>query len=426
MGKYEDRERFIPFAKAEIVEMLAAHPALDDDDRKKLRAMAKVLDAVFHFKFHEKVEALKAHYAPFDPDKDVRTLREPPEAEKKEHAHALNERFRELLNDANYEELTKEQLDFALRHESLFNVSLFVDYDDFEEQAVFTRGSTVKKATIKKRIFWKKEIDVPTFERVAMLVRFKPKEYFDARKRKKLEFAPGSMLLKLFKDVPKADLEMLFPNTQIRMTTKDKLVLGVPGVLGGIGVLLKAGASIAAAAVVLWVLVESEVKGSAPEYPAAHKMALIVAALTSLIAIIGFVFKQWTAYKNKRLAFMKALTDNLYFRSLDNNAGVFYRVTDAAEEEEFKEAILGYFFALIEKKAVAEDAIDDAIEGWLEREHSVKMDFEIEDSIRKLTELGLCEVESGADEKPLYKAVPLDEACKKLDELWDNYFQYNV
>ena len=36
--------------------------------------------------------------------------------------------------------------------------------------------------------------------------------------------------------------------------------------------------------------------------------------------------------------------DNLYFRNLVNNTGVFYSLIDAAEEEESKEAFLAYYF----------------------------------------------------------------------------------
>ena len=49
-----------------------------------------------------------------------------------------------------------------------------------------------------------------------------------------------------------------------------------------------------------------------------------------------FLFKQISKYKNRKIKFMKALSDNLYFKNLDNNAGVFYHLIDAAEEEEFK------------------------------------------------------------------------------------------
>src|SRR3712207_8715653 len=35
-------------------------------------------------------------------------------------------------------------------------------------------------------------------------------------------------------DVPRADLEMLFPNAQVRMRSIDKLLIGVPAVASGI------------------------------------------------------------------------------------------------------------------------------------------------------------------------------------------------
>ena len=47
---------------------------------------------------------------------------------------------------------------------------------------------------------------------------------------------------------------------------------------------------------------------------------------------------------------MKALADSLYFKNLDNNAGVFHHLVDAAEEEEFKEAVLAYYFLLTAEK----------------------------------------------------------------------------
>ena len=55
----------------------------------------------------------------------------------------------------------------------------------------------------------------------------------------------GSTLLKLFQNVPKADLEMLFPNTRVRMRTIDKLLIGVPALIsGGIVLTTKLGASL--------------------------------------------------------------------------------------------------------------------------------------------------------------------------------------
>jgi hypothetical protein len=419
MGSFADRQRFIPFSKADLVEMLATDALLSDGDRPHFRAVASVLARIFQLDFAAKVDALKAHYAPFDPDLDVRRWKQPTDIETREHERLLVEKLQSLLNDANYETLSDADLAHALAEESLFNVSLFIDFDDFVEHVIYTRGIVVKRATVKKLVFWTQEIDVPTFERVAILVRFKPKAYFEAKGRKTLAFEPGSMMLKLFKDVPKADLEMLFPNTQVRMSTKDKLFLGVPGVVGGVVVLVKTGASIVGAALIVWLLVDAEVKRTTPHYPQQHQMALIIAALTAMLGLLGYVFRQYSAYKNRKLLFMKALTDNLYFRNLDNNAGVFHRVGDAAAEEEWKEAVLGYFFLLRAGTSQTAAHVDDAVEAWFEYEHGSRIDFEIADALRKLVDLRLCDEAPGAE--PTYTAVPLAEASRRLTERWDAY-----
>ncbi len=122
--------------------------------------------------------------------------------------------------------------------------------------------------------------------------------------------------------------------------------------------------------------------------------------------------------------FLKALTDNLYFRNIDNNAGVFHRVGDAAAEEEWKEAILGYFFLLQAGAPQTAAQIDDAVEGWFDKTHGVPIDFEIADALRKLTDVRLCEVTAGAE--PMYRAVELDEATRRLGERWDGYVRANA
>ncbi len=426
MAEYEDRERFIPFQKAEIVEMIKKDGTLKEKEQELFADFCKILQSLYHFEFHDKVESLKENYYPFNPDKDTITLRKYPEEKLKECEKNLVSQFQEVLNDANYEEVTEEDIRLALEEESLFKISLYVDFDDFDSYLLFWRGDKTDKVTIKKFFFFKKEILVPTFERIAMLIKFKDAEYFKKKKRKNIKFEPGSMVIKLFKNIPKADLEMLFPNTQVQMKLKDKLMMGGAALGGGIGVLLKASAGLIALVTVIWYLVTSFLtNGGIPELGKAQ-IAQMVGGLTALGVIGGFVWKQWTNYKNRTIRFMKALADNLYFKNLDNNVGVFHHIIDAAEEEEFKEAMLGYYFLLKSEKPLTEAELDDRIEEWFEKKYNVLIDFEVDDSLRKLKELKLCK-EVGSNEKgePLYEALTLQEGCERLDYIWDNYFSYN-
>lgn len=425
MASHSNRTRFIPFRKAELVDILCAEEALTPENAQRFRRFCTILESIYHFEFHKKLETLKDSFAPFDPDRDTKSLRQLSPEEREACENQLRDKLHEILADANFEKIESKDLDYAMQEESLFHISLKVDMEDFEEYALYWRGSTTQKVTLKDWLLRKKEIDVPSFERVALFIKFKDAAYFAHKKRKHLAFEPGTMLLKLFRGIPKADLEMLFPNAEVGMTNKDKLFLAVPGLAGGVGVFAKAGASIFAAAGIIALLISSLWSNHEPKYPSAAEMATIVGALIALGTLGAYLFRQWNNYKNRKISFMKVLTENLYFRNLDNNAGVFHHLIDSAEEEECKEAMLGYYFMLLSEKPCTAEELDDRVEEWFEKKHSTLIDFEIKDALRKLKSLSLCEEQKNGEEV-VFSAFPLDEACRRLDYAWDHYFEYNT
>ena len=427
MAEYKDRERFIPFRKSEIVELVCEEGSLSPDDQQTFRSFCKLLESIYHFEFHKKLEELKDSYAPLNPDRDTVTTREYSPEDTHIHEDKLLERFGEILNDANYEQLGEDDLAYAMEHESLFKISLFVDFDDFDRQLIFWRGVKEERLTLKKWLVKKIETAFPVYDRVALLIKFKDAEYFEAKKRKDLKFEPGSMIIKLFKNIPKADMEMLFPNTQVRMKLKDKLLISGGVLGGGVAVFLKASAGLIAMTSVLWFLTRSFVMtgGELPKL-GSGEISAMVAGGSALAAIAAFAMKQWNGYKNRKIQFMKALGDNLYFKNLDNNAGVFHHITDAAEEEECKEAMLAYYFLIRAEKGLSTLALNDEIEKWFETGHGIQIDFEIKDALRKLKELDLCKIVGQTpDGSDIWDTPKLDDALKQLDYVWDNYFQYN-
>jgi hypothetical protein len=291
-----------------------------------------------------------------------------------------------------------------------------VDFDDFEDVIFFRRGKSIKEETLVKFFgLSKKKFQFTNYERVAIYIKFKEKSYFDSQERKDLYFEPGSTIIKLFHNVPKADLEMLFPNSKVRMKTIDKIIIGVPAAISGIIVLVtKLGASLLLVASVLsfWLGFQDE--------EVQIKQQHLIALGAGLGTLGGFLFRQINKYKNRKIKFMKALSDNLYFKNLDNNAGVFYHLIDAAEEEEFKEAVLAYYFLLSAKEALTKNELDHRIESWLAEKWDCHIDFEIGDALDKLQRQELIEVD--ADH---LRCVPLSAARQQLDSIWDNYFKYS-
>ena len=428
MAEYPDRERFIPVEKAQLIQQLADSEWDAAGDRDAFLLFSKILDSIFHFEFHEQTEALTSSYHPFNPDSDtVATRRVSPE-ERKAHEELLMKTFQQVLNQANYQQITATDLAYAMRRESLFKINLWVDFDDFENQLVFRRGSRIHPIRRKRWLVKDETVDITVYDRVALIIKYKDEAYFKAAQRDARNFAPGTMIVKLFKNIPKGDLEMLFPNAQVRMKLRDKLLMGGVAVGGGISVMLKASAGLIAMASILWLMARSMIS-SGGEMPGLGPVEIsgMVGGMTALAAIGAFLFKQWSSYKNRKIKFMKMLDDNLYFKNLDNNAGVFYHIIADAEEEEFKEALLGYFFLLKSETGLSARALDDRIEDWFQNTYHVPIDFEIEDALAKLERLHLCTI-VGTDETgaPRWMAVALPEACECLDRRWDNFFQVHA
>ena len=176
-------------------------------------------------------------------------------------------------------------------------------------------------------------------------------------------------------------------------------MIGIPAVVsGGIVVSTKLGASLVLLGSLLgyWLGLSQQ--------PAELNQTGIMALLAGLAALAGYIWKQLSNFKNRKLRFMQALTQNLYFKNLDNNAGVFHRLVNDAEEEESKEAVLAYYFLLQAQDGLDKRSLDEKIEGWFESAWHCSLDFEIDDALDKLLQLGLVEEADG-----LLHAVPLAE-----------------
>ena len=406
MPSSEDKFRFIPYRRSDVVDMcLYETPSSLSPD--EFRQLGYMLEQIFHFEFHQVIEALKSAYADIDPDSDTRKSGINPT----DSSHSFVDLLNGLLEKANYERVTKADLNRALTESSLFKIRLKVDFEDFSEALLFARGESPRSEMVSSWFGLRSRmVDFTNYDRVVVYIRMR--DDFVPDKGGFAHCRPGATLLKLFRNVPKADLEMLFPNTQVRMRLTDKILIGVPALIsGGIVLTTKLGASLLLLGSLLgyWVGVEKQ--------PAELNQAAIMVLLAGVAALGGYLWKQFNSFKNRKLRFMQALTQNLYFKNLDNNAGVFHRLANDAEEEESKEAILAYYFLLISSRPLSKLELDQTIENWFESRWDCRIDFEIEDALNKLLTLGLVNETDGG-----LTAVPLDQGVRILDQRWDNYF----
>jgi hypothetical protein len=228
---------------------------------------------------------------------------------------------------------------------------------------------------------------------------------------KRRKIIPGSVLLKYFRNIACGDLYALFPNARVVMSSFDKAFLGVPAIAGGIPILLKLYATIS----VLFLVAGIYFGGSGSVADADMKTALV--ALMGIVALGGFAVRQWLKYKHQTLKYHMELAENIYFRNVNNNAGIFDYLIATAEDQETKEAVLAYQF--IRKAEVAPTAIEVAgrIETWLAKSFSVHVDFKVADALETLNRFALLRTEGERLFVP-----PLEPAIAQLRQVWNNFF----
>ncbi len=443
MAVYEDREAFIPYRRSDLIDMCLEEGHFSPEEAQKFRQFCEILTAYYHFEFHRTLEVLKDNFAPYNPDRDTKPRTKPTPAQLAELETNLVTAFKTVLESANYNPLSEADLQRAFEEESLVELKTQVDFDDFEQMLCYHRGDVCKITTVKK-FFRKVERTIDVFERVVLLLKFKDTAYFAAKKIKieNLDFTPGKMYIYLYKNIPKYDLELLFPNIKISMTWKDRLLFGVPAVGAAVPVIIKALPQLllVIGVILFFTLGPSVARDLGADEEAVHNiMPVLVALLSVVVALGGFAFKQYTNYKNKQIKFQKSVTDTLFFRNLDSNAGVFQALIDAAEEEVSKEIILVYYHLLAQQEPLTAERLDNRIEQWMAEKFGTKIDFDINDPLGRLEIIRGKLIKAGQDEtsapelsllrrdeQGFLHVLPLDSAKTVLDYVWDNLFRYHV
>ena len=347
---------------------------------------ATLIVSHYHREYHARLQQLKNDYAPFDPDADTKVFKTLSPQERAGAQDRLFQAFSSLLERANYKRMTRDEIEKEMQGSSYWGIDMDVDWNVFERIELYHRGDLVghrtKRHWLKK---WQKlDVSVPIWQRMVLILKQK------THKRLGRFADTEHVFLKLFKDIPRMDLEMLLPGTRIKMklTQRGKLGVSIASSIGYVG----------------WKLSE-------------YSMAIIGTSLLALYAplalVLGYAYKTWSGFTTMRQTYMLQLTQSLYYQNLDNNGGVIYRLLDEAEEQEVREAILAYFYLwrfAVDRAWTAEE-LDDYVELDLEKRLDVPVDFEIGDALDKLERLQFL-VKDGNG----FRVRPIEEAISILEE----------
>jgi hypothetical protein len=408
------REKFLPVTRHALLDRLTDARLWRGEDSRWARRFMRYLDYWRRHSYAMQLLELEQNYEPFNPDSDLLRTRTFSAEERAAMQQRLVAQMAALVEQGNFTKVDSSNVHFILTKESAYGLDLQVDLDAFEEMQIYYRGATTlteRRRDIRKGYIGWKEVKRPVFQRLYLLFKLKPfeKRVLELMGERRIERKEAERLvrqqrrvlpatvssdhiyLKLFKNLPRSDVEMVFPNTRIRFRLFDKIKFGVTA-SGGLG----AGAV-----------------GTATKIAVASNPYTLAAAVAGLG---GIAIRQASNFINQRNRYMFVLAQNLYFHAMADNRGVMTLLADRAAEEDVKEEMLLYSVLAKERVNIADlHQIDEAIEQYLKDAFAIDADFDVDDALRRLVADGV--VKQLAD--GTLQTLPPREAALQIDRLWD-------
>ena len=408
------RETFLPITRSALLDRLTRPSAWPAGVSTEARRFFRYLTYWRQQQHNAAATALDQAYEQFNPDSDLLMTRQFTQGERDASQKRVVEDVNSLLRQANYRRIDPGDIEMIMTKESHYGLDFQLDLGAFEELEIYFRGASTRKdqRRVFRKFFRKEEFEVPIFQRLFILFKLKSDEQriqevmksrqVDRKKATKIVKKLRSLVpdgvsseniyLKLFKNMPRSDVEMIFPNTRVKFRLFDKIKLGaMSGGAVGFGLITSAG-----------------------------KIALLasnpIAALGALGGLGAAAFRQVMNFFNTRQRYMVVMAQNLYFHALADNRGVIMTLADRAADEDVKEEMLLYSVLTKEKVRRADlRAVDHAIEEYLCNSFGVNVDFDLDDALERLLSDGIVIEEADGT----LRALTPRQAAAHIDNMWD-------
>ena len=408
------REKFLPVTRHALLDRLTDPALWSAEDARWARRFMRYLDYWRRHSYAMALLELEQNYEPFNPDSDLLQTRQFSAEERAAMQKRLVAQMAELVVHGNFTKVEAANVHFILTKDSAYGLDLDVDLGAFEEVQIYYRGATTiteKRRDIKKGYIGWKEVKRPVFQRLFLLFKLKPyaarvdevmREREVARKEAEkivrhqrgllpVTVSSDYVYMKLFKNLPRSDVEMIFPNTKVRFRLFDKIKFGVT-----------AGGGLGAGAV-----------GTATKIAMASNPYTLAAAVAGLG---GIAIRQASNFINQRNRYMYVLAQNLYFHAMADNRGVMTLLADRAAEEDVKEEMLLYSLLAKERVNIRDlRQADEAIEDYLKRTFGIDVDFDVDEALVRLKAEGIVTEQGDGT----LVTLPPREAALHIDKLWD-------
>ncbi|WP_315775922.1 MULTISPECIES: TMEM143 family protein [unclassified Bradyrhizobium] len=407
----ERRDRFIPLRKSDILDGLISNGHVDDAQASELRQLARMLGAILHHQYFDELDRFRDAYFDFDPEVPVGRRRSPEDLDAA--YRSLADEVVRVLGEANFIEISHGEIERAFAEHALVRVKLKAPISDYRAVRMFRRGQ--HQETIEVPMLYglrRRKHEIEVYDDIVLMVATKPDEPVKKKSkaaawRGRNKIRGGAVLFKYFRHIARFDLEALLPNVRVVMGLREQLTLGVPALVGGVPILLK----LASTLTVLFIVAGFYLGLSGTVHDNDTEQAL--AALSGLFALGAFILRQWGNFHRQSLIHQKQVTDNIYFRNVNNNSGIFNYLIGEAEDQDWKEAMLAYGGLLLASVPLSRAALGSHVEELLQQMFGLGRAFNIDEALLRLREFGLV---SGGDDA--LSALPLPAAIAQLDRVW--------
>ncbi len=376
-------DRFIPLRPADLAHRLVSDAgdfALAGDD---VLAVAHALEIALDRETAALQRTITDDYTRFNPDRDtLPSIDEHGDPATSEYEQ-LFAQISQLLDKANYDRLSDVQIEQAVLRASRRSLHVRVHPDRIEHLEVWIRGRGTSQRQL--RNWWRpwqmEDYTIEVFRRMVVVAQLKDSSH---------------VVLKLFKDIPEAEVEALLPHAEATMSLFDRIKLfgASAGTLGiTASKVLNVAIGIAALTKLAWIL-------------------LVGLGTLGVRAVLGYrrahIDRDWQR------------TKHLYFQNLGNNASVLQLLVATVKHEELKEALLVYAFCHAEQRLWSnESELCETIEMWLTSHAGVRVDFDIDDALQKLDRLDLWR------DRNLLRTVSPVLAIARLTQVRENRVQHS-
>jgi hypothetical protein len=371
-----DREHFIPLRPTQLVANLKTR-APQHLDWELFEANSQKIFETIRTAYHKHRAYVTELYSEFDPDRDLdekiwdspgdATNRNP--SFNKQACRDFFQHLGESLQHANYRRLSPREIRAASKLVSQWGVHLKIRFSSFRRLEVYGRGDILTERIVRswRWLFRKRSIQVPIYQRLVVVFRTKELQHFTD------PYNPDRVHIRLFKNVPKADIEMMFPGAQVRLTWLDTGKIGIPTLWGIIMMASKLAKS-------FWIVA------------LLSAFKLVSWALFLFAFLIAFVFygiKSILSYGTTKRKYQLNVARSLYFQNLDTNLGALLRIEEEGEIQEICEALLAYFVLMSRGRPLEKEEVDRVAEDILHEVAGFRIDFDVEDALRDLAATGL-------------------------------------